>query len=321
MNILEIKDLTIHFNTRAGKVHAVEGVDLCLEKGMILGIAGESGCGKTTTALSIPLLLPSNAEIASGKIIFEGEDITAATEKQMEKIRWKKISMVFQGAMNALNPLKTVGDQIIEPILLHETSLSKQEAKERAMTLLEQVGIAGNRYHSYPHEFSGGMKQRAMIAMALACRPELVIADEPVTALDVMVQAQIIELLKDLCSQYNLSLIMISHDLSVMAELCDKVVIMYAGKIMESGDTMQVFHDPRHPYTARLMESFPDIHDEREFINGIPGHPPSLLHPPDGCPFYERCTIRREECRKHDMKMIETGRGHSSACLFARVME
>lgn len=314
MNILELRDLAVHFKSRSGTVHAVEGVDLWLEKGKLLGIAGESGCGKTTTALSIPGLLPSNATIARGEVIFNGENLVGKSEKEMEGIRWKRISVIFQGAMNALNPLKTVGRQIMEPILLHERGTTKPEAKQRTEELLEQVGIAKNRFYSYPHEFSGGMRQRAMIAMSLACRPELVIADEPVTALDVMIQAQIMELIKELRKQYALSMIMISHDLSVLAELCDQIAIMYAGKVVEYGDARAVLRNPKHPYTARLMNSFPNIHGERTFVHGIPGYPPSLLHPPRGCSFYDRCTVRRGECSEYDMKLVKTGENHYSAC-------
>jgi peptide/nickel transport system ATP-binding protein len=314
MNILELKDLAIHFKSRAGTVHAVDGANLWLEKGKILGIAGESGCGKTTTALSIPGLLPSNASIERGEILFKGENLVEKTEKEMEEIRWKQISVIFQGAMNALNPLKTVGQQIAEPILLHEKGTSKKEAKERAMELLEQVGISQNRYFSYPHEFSGGMRQRAMIAMSLACRPELVIADEPVTALDVMIQAQIIKLIKDLSRQYDLSMIIISHDLSVLAELCDQIAVMYAGKVVEYGDTKEVFREPLHPYTIKLMNSFPNIHGERTFVNGIPGYPPSLLNPPKGCSFYDRCTFQKESCSEYNMKIIKAEGNHYYAC-------
>lgn len=314
MNILEVRDLAIYFKSRAGTVHAVDGVNLWLEKGKILGIAGESGCGKSTTALSIPKLLPSNASISRGAILFNGENIADKSEKEMEALRWKQISVIFQGAMNALNPLKTVGQQIMEPILLHEPKTTKSEAKARTEELLEQVGIAKNRFYSYPHEFSGGMRQRAMIAMSLACRPQLVIADEPVTALDVMVQAQILELIRDLCKQYELSMIMISHDLSVLAELCDQIAIMYAGKVVEYGNAKEVFRNPKHPYTIRLMHSFPDIHGERTFVNGIPGYPPSLLYPPKGCSFYDRCTVRKDECKDAEMKIVNVGDNHYSAC-------
>lgn len=314
MRILELRDLAVQFKSRAGTVHAVDGVQLWLEKGEILGIAGESGCGKTTAALSIPRLLPANASIARGEILFKGENLIRKSEKEMESIRWKEISVIFQGAMNAMNPLKTVGQQIAEPILLHEKKTSRAEAKERTEGLLDQVGVARNRFYSYPHEFSGGMKQRAMIAMSLACHPELVIADEPVTALDVMIQAQIMELIRALSQQYQLSMMMISHDLSVLAELCNKIAIMYAGKVMEYGEAKAVFRQPKHPYTVRLMNCFPNIYGERTFVHGIPGQPPSLLHPPQGCTFYERCTQRREECKRLEMKLEAVADNHYSTC-------
>lgn len=316
MNILELRDLNVHFNSHAGKVHAVEGVNLTLEKGKILGIAGESGCGKSTIALSIPGLLPDNGEIDVGEIVFNGENLITKTEKEMEKIRWKKISVIFQGAMNAFNPLKTIGKQIVEPMQLHDQDITKKQAEDRTKELLEKVGIAGNRFHSYPHEFSGGMRQRAMIAMSLVCRPELVIADEPVTALDVMIQAQIMELIRDLCKEYSLSMIIISHDLSVLAELCDRISIMYGGKILEEGESGKVFKNPRHPYTEKLLHSYPDIHGDRAVVHGIPGYPPSLIKPPEGCPFYERCTKRTDLCKNHDMKLTETEPDHFSACIF-----
>ena len=314
MNILDIKDLTVQFKSRAGMVHAVENVNLWIEKGQLLGIAGESGCGKSTTALAIPRLLQKNAVIPSGRILFNGEDLLQKSEKEMEDYRWKQISVIFQGAMNALNPLRTVGKQIIEPILLHEQGTSAREAEERGKTLMEQVGIAASRFSNYPHEFSGGMRQRVMIAMALACRPKLVIADEPVTALDVMIQAQILELLRELSSAYSLSMVMISHDLSVLSELCDKIAIMYAGRVMEYGDARDVFTSPKHPYTQRLMKSLPNIYGEKVFIHGIPGHPPNLLDPPRGCPFYDRCTQKKPRCVETEPALIATEGTHYTAC-------
>lgn len=314
MSMLEIKNLTINFKSRAGIVHAVQDANLWIEKGQLLGIAGESGCGKTTTALAIPRLLQSNAIIPSGEIIFNGENLLDKTEKEMQAYRWKQISVIFQGAMNALNPLKTVGSQIVEPILLHEPETSKKEAVERSRELLEQVGIAAKRFSNYPHEFSGGMKQRVMIAMALACKPALVIADEPVTALDVMIQAQILELLKELSETFSLSMVMISHDLSVLSELCDKIAIMYAGKVIEYGDADKVFTNPKHPYTDRLMHSLPNIYGEKVFIDGIPGYPPNLLNVQKGCPFYNRCLIRQPHCEELDPVLFEAGENHYSAC-------
>lgn len=314
MNMLEIKDLSVHFSSRAGTVHAVEGVNMWLKKGEILGVAGESGCGKTTTTLAIPGLLPKNATIPNGQILFNGEDLVSKTEKEMEDLRWKQISVIFQGAMNALNPLQTVGKQMMEPILLHEPDVSKREAEARVKKLLEQVGIKGDRFTNYPHEFSGGMRQRVMIAMSLVCNPELVIADEPVTALDVMIQAQILELLRDLVKEYELSMIMISHDLSVLCELCDKIAIMYAGRIMEYGSAKEIFHHPKHPYTSRLMHSLPDIYGEKVFVNGIPGYPPNLIHPPEGCPFAERCTECDGLCRSAVPELQDIGGEHYVAC-------
>lgn len=314
MKLLEIQDLAVEFQSAAGTVHAVRGVNLWLEKGELLGIAGESGCGKTTTALSIPRLLPKNARIAGGQILFEGRDLTQKTEAEMRTIRWKQISVIFQGAMNALNPLKNVGAQIAEPILLHEPETTKQQAEERAKELLEQVGISAKRYRNFPHEFSGGMRQRVMIAMSLACRPKLVIADEPVTALDVMIQAQILVLLRELSQQYALSMVMISHDLSVLSELCDKIAIMYAGRVVEYGVASEVFTHPAHPYTVRLMKSYPNIYGEKTFIHGIPGYPPSLLKIQPGCPYASRCAERKTTCEELEPALIEVGAGHYCAC-------
>lgn len=314
MRILDIRNLAIEFKSRNGMVHAVRGVDFWLEKGKLLGIAGESGCGKTTTALSIPRLLPANAEIAGGEILFNGSDLTKKTEKEMQEIRWKQISVIFQGAMNALNPLITVGKQISEPILLHEPQTSKKEAEERAKTLLEQVGISASRYHNYPHEFSGGMRQRVMMAMSLSCNPQLVIADEPVTALDVMIQAQILQLLRELSQKFDLSMVMISHDLSVLSELCNYIAIMYAGRVVEYGDAKEVFMHPLHPYTVRLMQSYPNIYGEKVFIHGIPGYPPSLMNLQPGCPFYNRCTERQSRCEELEPALIRVNGDHYCAC-------
>lgn len=318
MRILDIKNLAIHFKSRAGMVRAVDGVDLWLEQGELLGLVGESGCGKTTTSLAIPRLLPDNAVIQRGQVFFNGEDLVKKTEKEMQKIRWKDISVIFQGAMNAFNPLYTIGKQIMEPILLHEKDVSKEEAEKRAKTLLDQVGISADRFNGYPHEFSGGMRQRAMIAMALACKPKLVIADEPVTALDVMVQAQILELLKDLCKEYNLSMIMVSHDLSVLSELCDKIAVMYAGNVVEYGTSSEVFSSPKHPYTHRLMDSYPNIYEEKEFVQGIPGYPPNLINPPKGCLFYDRCIQRIDDCLSWSPELYTVSEGRYVSCINCR---
>ena len=295
-DILDVKKLTVRFSSRAGTVYAVEGLSLCVAEGQLLGIAGESGCAKTTAAMALPRLLSGNAAITGGEVFFNRQDLLKKTEKEMEAIRWREISVIFQGAMNALNPLQAVGRQIAEPILLHEPGVSACEAERRARELMESVNIAASRYSNYPHEFSGGMRQRVMIAMSLACRPKLVIADEPTTALDVMVQAQILETLRELVKAYRLSVVMISHDLSVLAEICDKIAVMYAWRMVECGTTGEVFSDPRHPYTQRLICSYPDIRREKTFVRGIAGYPPNLLEKPKGCPFYNRCAQRKDYC-------------------------
>jgi peptide/nickel transport system ATP-binding protein len=312
--MLEIKNLSIQFTSLMGTVKAVRDVSLSLKEGEVLGLAGESGCGKTTTALSIPRLLPRNATIAGGQILFDGEDLCSKPEEEMEKIRWRQISVVFQGAMNALNPIKTIESQILEAILHHEPQTSKEDARRRVLELLDMVGISSSRASNFPHEFSGGMRQRAMIAMALACNPRLVIADEPITALDVMVQAQILNLIKRLGDELDLAMILISHDLSVIAETCDRVAIMYAGRLVEDGSVESVFKQPAHPYTQALLRAFPNIHKERQFVAGIPGNPPSLVHLPAGCAFYARCSQRMDKCTLSEPPMVGSRADHKAAC-------
>ena len=293
--LLVVENLKTYFTLDSGTVQAVDGVSFTLEDGEALGIAGESGCGKTTTALSLVRLLPPNARIVDGSIKLFGIDLVPKSENALRRYRWREISIVFQGAMNALNPVRRVGDQIAEP-LEERLGIDAGEARKRAGELLELVGIPKARRRSYPHELSGGMRQRAMIAMALACDPAIVIGDEPTTALDVMVQAQILELLEDLRERLGLSLILITHDLSVIAETCDRVLVMYAGRIAEDGPVEEVFRRPRHPYTQKLLAAFPNIHADRRTLDVIPGSPPDLRDPPPGCRFAPRCAFAMAVC-------------------------
>ena len=294
--LLEVEGLTTQFTLGRATVHAVDDVSFRLEDGEALGIAGESGCGKTTTALSLLQLLPANAQVVRGSVRLFGIDLRSKSEEALRRYRWREISIIFQGAMNALNPVKRVGDQIAEPIELR-LGTPAAEARQRALELLELVGIPKARAKAYPHELSGGMRQRAMIAMALACDPAIVIGDEPTTALDVMVQAQILELLEELRAKLGLSLILITHDLSVLAETCDRVLIMYAGRVAEEGPVGRIFAAPRHPYTQMLIRAFPDVQAGHRELGTIPGAPPDLRTPPPGCRFHPRCPVAMDVCR------------------------
>ena len=295
--LLVVDDLRTYFRISSGTVRAVDGVSFRLDHGEALGIAGESGCGKTTTALSLVRILPANAQIVSGSISLMGIDLVPKTEAALRRYRWREISIVFQGAMNALNPVRRIRDQIAEPIE-ERLGESPKTARKRAGDLLELVGIPRKRGDAYPHQLSGGMRQRAMIAMALACDPAIVIGDEPTTALDVMVQAQILELLEELRRKLGLSLILITHDLSVIAETCDRVMVMYAGRVAEEGPVDEVFRRPRHPYTQKLLAAFPNIHADRRTLDVIPGSPPDLRDPPPGCRFAPRCPFVMPVCRE-----------------------
>ncbi len=319
MALLEVENLRVYYETRKGVVKAVDGISFSVEKGESLGIAGESGCGKSTLGFSLLKLVPEPGKIVGGKIIFEGIDITKLSEDEVRRnYRWKKVSMVFQGAMNALNPVRTIGEQIVETIIMHDKSYTLEKAWKRAGDLLELVGIDRERVKSYPHELSGGMKQRVVIAMALALNPKLLIADEPTTALDVVVQAQIMNLLKRLKKELGMSLILISHDLSIIAEIADKVAIMYAGKIVELGRAEDIFLNPKHPYTSGLISSVPRLRGEKR-LTWIPGQPPDLISPPPGCRFHPRCPECMDRCRREEPPMIEIEPGHYVACwLYAR---
>ncbi len=294
--LLVVEGLSTHFRLGDATVHAVDDVSFTLDDGEALGIAGESGCGKTTTALSLLRLLPANAEVVAGSVKLFGIDLRTKSENAIRRYRWREISIIFQGAMNALNPVQRVGEQVAEPIE-QRLGVPRAQARLRSRELLELVGIPAARARAYPHELSGGMRQRAMIAMALACDPAVIIGDEPTTALDVMVQAQILELLEDLRAKLGLSLILITHDLSVLAETCDRVMIMYAGRVAEEGPVATVFAAPRHPYTQMLLRAFPDVHSGRRDLGTIPGLPPDLRTPPPGCRFHPRCPAAMDACR------------------------
>jgi oligopeptide/dipeptide ABC transporter ATP-binding protein len=311
--LLEVSDLRVRFSLAKGGLTAVDGVSFRLDDGEALGIAGESGCGKTTTALSLLQLLPSNGRIESGRVELYGIDLAQKSEAAMTRYRWREISIVFQGAMNALNPVRRVRDQIAEPIIVR-LGVSEESAGRRALELLDLVGIPMQRGGAYPHELSGGMRQRAMIAMALACNPAIVIGDEPTTALDVMVQAQILALLESLRWELGLSLILITHDLSVIAETCDKVMIMYAGRVAEEGPVSRVFTAPRHPYTQALLRAFPNIRADRRTLDVIPGNLPDLRNPPPGCRFAPRCPFAMDVCRAVTPPEVTMSDGVRVAC-------
>ncbi len=299
--ILSIEKLKTYYQTLSGIVKAVDNVTLHVHKGEFLGIVGESGSGKSTLGLSILKLVPP-----PGKII-------ELNEKEMQKIRGKKIGMVFQDPMTSLNPLQKVGEQLIETLIVHE-KISKKEAKEKAESLFEKVGIPKERFNDYPHQLSGGMRQRVMIATAISLNPDIIIADEPTTALDVIVQAHILDLLKNLMETYNLSIILITHDLSIVLERCHKVAVMYAGNIVEYTNTYKIYEKPLHPYTIGLLQSIPNIKLDEQKINFIPGNPPDLINLPKGCRFFPRCIKRMEKCKEINPELIEIDKGHFVRC-------
>jgi peptide/nickel transport system ATP-binding protein len=314
MDLVEVKQLKTSYFIPEGTVNAVDGVSLVLQRGHALGIVGESGCGKTTVALTCMRLLPTNARITGGDIMFDGENLVTKTEHEMNQIRWKRMSLIFQGAMNALNPVFKVGDQIVEALLTHEKKMTKSDAAERTRELFELVGLDPSRAQDYPHEFSGGMKQRAMIAMALSCNPDVLVADEPTTALDVITQGRILALIRELQAKLNLSLIVITHDLSLPAEVCTEVAIMYAGKIMEIGRTDDIYDEPMHPYTSALLAAFPSIVGPIRKTSTLGGFPPDLRSPPPGCRLFPRCPYAENRCREKEPQLEEKTRGHFVAC-------
>jgi oligopeptide/dipeptide ABC transporter ATP-binding protein len=314
--LLEIKDLKICFYTYDGIVEAVNVENLTIYKGEILGLVGETGCGKTVTSLSILNLIPKPGKIESGKVILNGENLLEKSEKELRAIRGSKIAMIFQDPMTSLNPVFTVGEQLTRVIMLHQKELDKREAVKNAMEMLKLVGLpyVERVMKSYPHELSGGMRQRIMIAMALSCRPELIIADEPTSALDVTTEAQILKLMKDLRNQYGTSILFVTHDLAVVAQICDRVAVMYAGEVIEVGEVKDVFAKPLHPYTIGLLEAMPKPDKRKNRLMVIGGTVPSLINPPSGCRFHPRCQNSMEICRKNKPKIKAVGQGHYVSC-------
>lgn len=314
--LLQIRDLNTSFFTYAGEVKAVRGVSFDVNKGEAVGLVGESGCGKSVTMLSLLRLLADTGKIKSGKALFNGKDLVKMDNNEMLRIRGNEISMIFQDPMTSLNPVYTIENQLIEPLLKHKR-LSRENAKKRALELLNIVGIpeVDKRLRQYPHEFSGGMRQRVMIAMALSCDPALLIADEPTTALDVTIQAQILDLMKELKNKINTSIILITHDLGVVADLCSKINVMYGGIIVESGSSRDIFYNPRHPYTMGLLQSVPNPKTiAKERLRPIDGQPPDLLKPPAGCPFAPRCSYAMRICDVQIPQNFEIEEGHMASC-------
>lgn len=312
--LLSVRHLTTDFLLPEGKIaHALEDVSFDVAPGQTIGLVGESGCGKTTLLMSVMRLLPSNGRITNGEVRFKGKELLSLSEREMRGTRWKEMAIIFQSAMNALNPVMKINDQIREAILLHDL-MDKDRAETRVGELLELVGIPRTRRGQYPHQYSGGMRQRAMIAMALACNPDLLFADEPTTALDVMIQAQVLELLRNIQKAFDLSIVLVTHDLGVVAEVCDSVVVMYSGKVAEVGTADEIFNHAQHPYTQRLLASFPDVNKPTDTLVSIPGTPPRLTELPTGCRFEPRCSVRLSECSTVDPVLVEPVKGHYVAC-------
>ena len=315
MELLKVTNLHTSFFTPAGEVKAVNGISFSLEKGKVLGIVGESGSGKSVTAYSILQILANPGKIVDGSILYAGQELVGASKEEMGKIRGNKISIIFQDPMTSLNPVFTIGNQLMEAIMLH-TGRNKKQAKERAIEMLRLVGVnePEKRIKQYPHEFSGGMRQRVMIAMALACEPDILIADEPTTALDVTIQAQILDLIRDLQAQLGMSVILITHDLGVVAEMCDEVIVMYAGEVCERGTADEIFYNPKHEYTKGLLRSIPTVSDDDRRLEPIGGTPVDLLNMPDGCPFSSRCDNAMKICLGYKAKEMKINDNHIASC-------
>ncbi len=316
---LSVEHLTVEYTAAGDVIHAVNDVSFTLQKGQTLGLVGETGAGKTTIAKSILRILPDPpAKVRGGKTLLDGVDLMALSDREMRRIRGKRISMIFQDPMTALNPVFTVGEQIGEVLQLHEAGISKADAYQKACDMLVMVGIPAERYGEYPHQFSGGMKQRVVIAIALACSPELLLADEPTTALDVTIQAQVLDMIKRLRDQHHTSLILITHDLGVVAEVCDAVAVVYAGQIIEMGSREEIFDHPMHPYTIGLFSSLPSLAVDKERLDPIAGLPPDPRELPRGCHFNPRCPYATDGCRGGDIPLYEVRPGHMCRCIMPR---
>lgn len=313
--LLSVRGLTTEFTTPEGKIaRALEDVSFDVMHGQTIGLVGESGSGKTTTLMSLMRLLPAGGRITAGRVMFNDVNLLALSEREMRDYRWKSMAIVFQGAMNALNPVMKVGDQIHEAIMLHNL-MDEDAAEKRVKDLLEMVGIARTRRDQYPHQYSGGMRQRAMIAMALACAPDLLFADEPTTALDVMIQAQVLQLLKEIQKALGLAIVLVTHDLGVVAEVCDSVVVMYGGKVAEYGTADRIYNEAQHPYTQKLLAAFPDVNQPGDTLASIPGTPPRLTNLPPGCRFEPRCHVKIARCAEVNPPLLEISPKHYASCI------
>jgi len=312
--LLEVDSLTVDYRTRRGNIRAVNNVSFSLEKGEISGLVGESGSGKSTLGLSVIRLVPPPGAIVGGSIGIDGKDILRFSEEEMRSVRGKKVALVFQDPMTSLNPVKKIGAHFVELVRTHEPDVSEREVIRRAERALKDVGILPERINNYPHQFSGGMRQRIMIALAIALNPDLVIADEPTTALDVIVQAKILDLLKSLQDTYEMALILITHDLSIVLERCDRIIVMYAGSLVEYASSLELHRNPRHPYTQGLLQSIPNIELTEQQLKAIPGSPPDLLKPPEGCRFWSRCSRTEKNCCVEEPPLVEISPGHYVRC-------
>jgi len=311
--VLSVRNVIMHYTTRKGEVHAVDDVSFDLHRGEVLGLVGESGCGKSSVAFTLMRLLPENGRIVGGHVYLNGDDVVALSEEEVRRIRWKRIAMIFQAAMNTLNPVYRVGDQIIEAMEVHGVAYG-DAARQRVEELFELVGLDPALIDRYPHEYSGGMRQRAIIAMALSCDPDVLIADEPTTALDVIVQHRILQELSRIQDDLNMAMVYITHDVAVVAEVSDRMAVMYAGKIVEIGTTEDIFLRPKHRYTEALLRAFPSIHGEKRTLVTIPGELPDPLHPPPGCRFHTRCQYATSICKEREPEFTVFGPQHRAAC-------